>query len=146
MSRALFAIPLAGFALVGCGDGSDPIIEVRDPIIGTWNVTQVAEDLFPQVYEYNNANGAACTITYSFVMIVNENFTMDLNLNYLYECADGIQNPPVIETYQGSITVVEIKAKYNINVEGAVLPCDMANNNALECDLDGEVLKFSLVE
>jgi hypothetical protein len=139
MKRASFVIPLSGLALVGCGD----------PIVGSWNVTEIEGRALPYTYAYTNANGAACTATLRVQMAVDEDLTLAVIYNYVYLCDDGVQNPPAIETEAGTITVVDKKAKYNIVVDGDTLNCDMVDNVALNC-IDpadaGAVVKFEVIE
>jgi hypothetical protein len=131
MKRALYAIPLAtfGLSISGCGD----------PIVATFAATIFDDTPVP----YGDAEYTA-----SASMIVAEDLTVIIaeSIDYVDPAA-----PDYITKFDGTVSVVEKGAKYdislNVDEQVFVLTCNMDADVNLSCkDINGAAFNFSVVE
>ncbi len=137
MSRAQYTIPALGaLALAATATGCS------EPIIGDWEVTQLAGETLPY-----SETGPYCSYYYGIDMSVTEEFSGNISFLYTAEC-------PGYGTYDYnfqdglSVTVVEKRAAYGIVIdltEGDTysLDCTSSETDILSCtDEDADSWTF----
>ena len=131
--RLALSIPLAGMALtsVGCGD----------PIVADFAAVTAFDQALPfdAVYDYQGYTITATNIDISNMVVAEDLTTTVTNTGaYVVVDAQGVEvaSGAINVVFNGTVTVVEKGAKYNIDFVDAA---DATNTIALTCDLADNV-------
>ena len=143
--RKRYAIPAVGLALSGCmGSGVDD--GDTDPIVGDWNITKAKGDEMPSTYTLywdttDPVDSGTCSREYTdSPLSISETLAAQFILDSAETCVSAYTDWESYDskstTYTGTVTVVETKVSYQIELTGESalsLDCSMEDETVLNC-------------